>query len=149
MLATLLSSFSRGPVQAATTPQATVVVPCPGFAPISRPSSMIMACGDGSVVATDLSWSSWGASAAKASGKLAANDFMPDRALGHFQYFAARFTLTHLRRIDGHSRYLKLTVTYLHKRPYGGEPPWGKQSNTYFLGDHSAPHTRRNIPLSQ
>lgn len=137
LLVALSWSLSSVPAQARDVLPNAVVVPCPDYAPMERPFSMIIACGDGSVVAANLSWSSWGGPSAKADGNIAANDFKPDRALGHFEFFAAHFVVSDLRKVDGQMRYLKLTVTYLNKRPYGGEAPWGKWSNTYFLGERS------------
>lgn len=136
LLVALFWSFGA-PAEATVASRTAVVVPCPGYAPMERPFSMVIACGDGSVVATNLSWSSWGGSSAKASGKVAANNFKLDGAQGKFNYFAAHFALSDLRSVDGDMRYLKVTVTYSRKRPYGGEAPWGRRSNTYFLSERS------------
>lgn len=131
LFVTLVATACSGSEPAAT------VVSCPGMVPVARPSDMTMACGDGAVTAVNLTWSSWGGSEATAHGVVAANDFPPDRSLGHDQYFPATFTLGDLKKINGARRYLTLTVTYLGKRPYGGTAPWGDQSHRYFLGDGS------------
>jgi hypothetical protein len=112
-----------------------IVVSCPGAVATSRPTSFNIACGDGSVEAVDLSWTSWGPKSANAAGKVAANNCSGGCAKGTFHDFPARFVLSDLKLFNRSSRYLHLTITYTGNRPYGGSAPWGEESHTYFLGD--------------
>src|SRR6266446_6601458 len=61
----------------------TVVVNCQGR-PQVRPGDFTLACGDGNDYLTGLSWTSWTAGLASATGVQEENDCIPYCAAGHF-----------------------------------------------------------------
>jgi hypothetical protein len=138
LLVSLSSSFSSAPAQAAAISPTAVVVPCSDYVAMAWPLFMIIASGDGSVVATNLSWSSWVAPQPRPLGGLQPTT---SSRTEHSDSSGISSLLCPDRsaNVDGDMRYLKVTVTYLHKRPYGGEAPWGKRSNTYIDSERSLP----------
>ncbi len=61
----------------------TALPDCQGV-PHSRPASVIFACGDGGVYASNLRWNRWGEQFATGVGTLSKNDCTPNCAQGHF-----------------------------------------------------------------
>lgn len=76
--------------------------------PMSRPSSVIFACGDGGVYASSVHWINWGAGFATATATMHANDCTPNCAQGHFHTYAAYLAVTGRERCrDGEWAYSK------------------------------------------
>jgi hypothetical protein len=68
---------------------------CAGEAPPTvDPTSLPVACADGSAVLTHVVWSAWSASVATGRGTLELNDCTPDCAAGKFSPYAATVTLS-------------------------------------------------------
>ena len=98
----------------------TVLPDCVGV-PHSKPSEVILACGDGNVAAQKLKWRNWGQSSAHASGVLGMNDCTPDCARGHFHSYQASLTTSGEQRCpDGKIAYK--TVTYHVEDPNWPDP---------------------------
>ena len=56
----------------------------PATAPSVRPTTIMLACGDGNAYVDDLTWSSWTATGASATGAYTHNLCVPDCAAGRF-----------------------------------------------------------------
>jgi len=84
-----------------------------------KPHSIVIACGDGNVTATRLTYTSWGPKAAHGRGRIVANDCTPSCVSGHDHSYPMRFTLTRPRSTSAGRVFSRLAVTYLHKSPTG------------------------------
>ena len=120
-----------------TTSSAVATVPsmvsCPGVKPEVRPSWWDLACGDGSVAAQSVVWSSWTSTGAIGRGLVQAQNCVPDCASGTVDNFRATFVLND----RSGQRFLRLTVSFPGARPYEGASPWGDKTHTYWLVDSS------------
>lgn len=106
----------------------TVLPNCVGT-PQSKPSQVILACGDGNVYANKLNWKSWGQLYAHASGVLEMNDCTPDCARGRFHLYQASLTAYGEQRCpDGKIAYK--TVKY-----HVGDPKWPQHENRDYSFD--------------
>src|SRR5437762_13262759 len=72
---------------------ATVLTGCTHTAHV-RPSSIMIACGDGNFYITKLHWTRWAASIATATGIAHRNDCVPDCAGGRFHTFRVSVRLS-------------------------------------------------------
>jgi hypothetical protein len=93
------------PAAAATTPP--TIPDC--YSQVVAPREMVLACGDGNLSLEDLSWTSWGAATATASGNARANDCDPYCAAGTFRTYPVSVTATGLRTcLSGRRQYTHL-----------------------------------------
>jgi hypothetical protein len=92
---------------APTTPK---LAECNGTSLVVKPSSYMLACGDGGIFLKSLAWSSWTAGTAKASGSLMTNDCTPNCAAGTFIAAPATVTLTRPRTVQGSRVFTTITV---------------------------------------
>jgi hypothetical protein len=60
---------------------------------VVRPTSIVIACGDGNQYLTGVHWSSWATANAKGTGTLHYNDCTPNCAAGHFHTVRATVSL--------------------------------------------------------
>jgi hypothetical protein len=91
LIAVVLIAFSA--IAEADNGLPTMLPNCEGV-PANKPSEVVFACGDYSIVAQKLQWSSWGGYYARASGVLIVNDLdcSPDCAAGHFHSYKVSLT---------------------------------------------------------
>jgi hypothetical protein len=71
--------------------------------PAYKPSTLLIACGDGNVRVTHLRWASWSGTRATGSGTWEQNNCEPNCAQGRFIDYAVRLTLTQPIRGQGAS----------------------------------------------
>jgi hypothetical protein len=120
----------------------TVVVNCQGR-PQVRPGDFTLACGDGNDYLTGLSWTSWTAGLASATGVQEENDCIPYCAAGHFHGYPVDVVFwgsAALKSDPGTQRYTKVTLLYPGVRPntYDGRR-WVKGPSAVTVTLWSAP----------
>lgn len=99
---------------AAALPQ---VVDCAGGEPQTRPTELILACGDGGIRALDLAWETWDADHAVGSGRVGLNRCVPDCATGGRDYYPATFEATNAQTIEGSPYFTTLNITFTDASP--------------------------------
>ena len=83
-----------------------------------RPKSVTLTCGDGNVALTKLSWSSFGGSSAKATGKIEINGCEPDCAAGKTKSYPVKVVASKPRSCRrGLSVYVYVAVTFTGAKP--------------------------------
>jgi hypothetical protein len=107
--ACLAGSVSALPARKSAAPAA--VVDCLGK-PQIRPGTFTLACADGNSFLTGLSWTSWTAGHATATGIQKENDCRPDCAAGQFRAYPVHIELRGSATVHGQQRYTTITVTY-------------------------------------
>lgn len=95
---------------AATPAAAVMMIDCQASAVVT-PSSYVLACADGGISLQGLTWSSWDAATANASGQISINDCTPNCADGTFRSYPATASVTGLVPYGGGYRYTSLTVS--------------------------------------
>jgi hypothetical protein len=115
-------------VAVGTAGAATPVPSFTGCAPPAkvRPTSIVVACGDGNFYLTGLKWSHWTATDAAAAGTAHENDCTPYCAAGHFHTYRVA---VHLFRPE-HCKAGKLEFTRFAYRFVSGEPKVVARSET-------------------
>lgn len=88
-----------------------VALDCQGGVPSDRPSELVLACGDGTVRATSLSWSVWGAAGANGVGDLSVVACDPDCARGTPVRRQSHFALHDPTTVDGRNYFRTLVVS--------------------------------------
>jgi len=84
---------------------------------VSKPTSLVLACGDGNYLLASLRWNGWGGSAATATGIARANDCKPYCAAGHFHSYRMTATADRLTACGKARYYARLTIAYPGARP--------------------------------
>jgi hypothetical protein len=84
-----------------------------------KPARIVLACGDGNVVAEGLKWQTWETMSARGVGHLSQNDCTPDCADGVFHNFPARFELSETVPADGFTYFTRLAIRFSGKEPAG------------------------------
>lgn len=118
--ASLRVSAASAGQRAAGTTAVPVVVVCINKTQV-RPRSYILACADGQVYLSNLSWAAWGASSALASGTYTFNDCVPSCVGGQGRSFGVLAVLWDAQRWPGHAgvRYFtRLTIIFTGNRSY-------------------------------
>ncbi|HTX28064.1 MAG TPA: hypothetical protein VME19_13715 [Streptosporangiaceae bacterium] len=131
------SAATVAPQRAATTVSVPVVVNC-GMKTQTRPGTFTLACADGNVYLSALSWSAWGSSSALASGNYSFNDCTPNCLSGHGHTLPGLMVLWGAQALPGHSgvRYFtEMTVILTGNRSYtaGGKKYTEPQTQTVPL----------------
>jgi len=70
-------------------------------AKLVRPHSIVVACGDGNLYLTGITWRTWAAASAAGSATLHQNDCTPYCAAGHFHTYPATVSLSHPKPCKG------------------------------------------------
>jgi hypothetical protein len=91
----------------------TVVVDCFGHAQV-RPSSYLIACGDGNNGLVSLHWTQWGPTSAVAQGLDRLNDCQPYCAAGRFHSYPVTVRLDTARPRAGHPGQSYYSVLHVH-----------------------------------
>ena len=91
-----------------------------------KPTSIIVACGDGGFYLTGLRWTSWGV-AADANGVAHQNDCTPNCAAGHFHAYPVRIRLSALKTCHHRRELTKVAWRFTRSRPKG-VPAVGSQT---------------------
>ncbi|MEY2591016.1 MAG: hypothetical protein QOJ67_3000 [Acidimicrobiaceae bacterium] len=92
--------------------QSAKVLDCQGATPAVQPSELILACGDGSIRATELHWTAWSASGAQGSGTLVITNCSPNCAIGSRQQFPADFELMSPKAVVGTTFLTELQIRF-------------------------------------
>ncbi len=92
----------------------------PSAGPSVEPTSIVLACGDGNALLTDLRWSSWTATTAAATGDLTHNTCTPDCARGTFVSTPATVSLGYPVRTLAGVEFSTATYTYAVSTAPGG-----------------------------
>ncbi len=117
-----LASFrtpSSGAAVADHFSEQAVAIDCQGQ-PQVRPGNFTLACADGNDYLTRLSWTSWTAGRARATGVQEVNDCDPYCAAGHFHGYPVAVIFRGSASVPGQpgrERYTKVTVRYRGARP--------------------------------
>jgi hypothetical protein len=129
-----LGTSTTAPSSATTS---TTVAPTTTAAPVDvianctsatyEPATIILACGDGGVSATQISWSAWGATSATGTSIIKANLCNPDCAQGSTGSFPATITLSGVT--SGASGQIFSTLT----ASFSGASPNGNPTESYSL----------------
>ncbi|MGW2812242.1 hypothetical protein [Streptomyces sp. NPDC001415] len=91
----------------------TVVVDCSGHSQV-RPSSYLIACGDGNNGLVSLRWTQWGPTSAVGRGLDKVNDCVPYCAAGRFHSYPVTVRLDTARPEPGRQGRSHYTVLHLH-----------------------------------
>jgi hypothetical protein len=106
---------SAGSASRATT---TIGLPdCLGK-PRVKPTSVLLACGDGSFRVTKLAWTGWGQTFAAGRGTGFVNDCKPNCAAGHFHSYPVILLATGRQRCHGNPAYNSITYAFITQAPY-------------------------------
>lgn len=114
------SAASAGRQHAQAAASVPVVVNCSMKTQV-RPGSFTLACADGNAYVGSLSWTTWGASSALASGTSSFNDCTPNCLSGHSHTFPALVVLWGVQPLPGHAGvqyYTEMTIIYTGNRSY-------------------------------
>jgi formate-dependent nitrite reductase cytochrome c552 subunit len=84
-----------------------------------KPTSILLACGDGNARAVHLTWQQWGTRLANGRGDLTQNDCSPDCADGTFHTYPARFALSKTVPTAGQRYFTRVTVRFTDQGPSG------------------------------
>jgi hypothetical protein len=87
--------------------------------PLVRPTSMVVACGDGNFYFTKITWSSWNATGAAGSAIAHQNDCKPYCAAGHFHSYRVRLTLSQPRACKRRTVFDRVAWRFLGTKPAG------------------------------
>ncbi|HZQ16783.1 MAG TPA: hypothetical protein VFA82_08430 [Gaiellaceae bacterium] len=115
--AVMLAGAAAGTVAggARTLPSFT---PCPPVKPSVRPTTVVVACGDGNFFLGGLRWSRWTGRSAFATGTAHANDCNPYCAAGRFHTYPASLQLTRPRTCaHGRREFTRFTYRFLAAKP--------------------------------
>jgi hypothetical protein len=100
--------------------RSAILVDC-AHHPQTRPSSFLLACGDGNYALTSLRWSQWQPGSAHGTGSAVVNNCVPYCAAGRFHTYQVTVRLDNPQPWPGHSgqwHYTRLSVS-----PAGQTPP--------------------------
>jgi hypothetical protein len=89
-----------------------------------RPNSIVLACGDGGLFATGISYRVYGGRSAVATAELHAHSCIPNCAESRFHAFPGSITLVDVVRCGGTLYYARARYRFTGGAPYG-EPPSG------------------------
>jgi hypothetical protein len=93
---------------------------CFGAAPQIRPTSILVACGDGNFFLTGIKWSNWSTTSAAAVATGHQNDCKPFCAGGHFSLYRVAVGLSRPRTCrNGRSEFTRFTYRFLSRKPPG------------------------------
>jgi len=107
---------SPAPATSSAAPAADVtvcyspVIPCNASIMKSEPTTLLLS-GDGSIFASGVTWSGWGAATAQGTGTLRVNDCTPNCAAGKLSSYSATITVTGLKPFGGGQAYSSMTVS--------------------------------------
>lgn len=120
-LAAAICALATGSLATAATPRAHATTRvfvaaegCRGHA--YKPRKMVLACADANLYVTELSYSSYGAREAKASGRFHVNDCTPNCAGGRFHTYRGSVRLSDVVRCADGRRYFSRARYSFHAR---------------------------------
>lgn len=102
-----------------------------------RPRTIILACGDGGLWASNISYHSYGGSKAYATVQLHAHSCIPDCAQSAFHAFPATIVLADVVRCEGTLYYSRARYQFLGGAPYGG--PASASADIEPFGENGEP----------
>jgi eukaryotic-like serine/threonine-protein kinase len=95
--------------------------------PAYEPTTIILACADGGITATQISWTSWGATSATGTSVIQANLCNPNCAQGTMGSFPANITLSSVTSGSGGGLFSTLTAVFT------GASPTGSPTQTFSI----------------
>jgi hypothetical protein len=96
---------------------------CDGSSSV-QPTSVTLTCADAGVIAHDLTWQTWGAPTATASGTATVNTCDPDCASGSTEDFTVALTADRIEHCgDGSRRYTRVRYDWPQGSPYPADAP--------------------------
>jgi hypothetical protein len=106
------------PTAPAAQPVDTMLLTCDGKG-VVRPATLVTACGDGSSSLKGLSWASFTAATAVATGTESTNNCDPNCAQGRFLSYRATFTFSNPVHLEQGWYFRTVTTTYTGPTPNG------------------------------
>jgi hypothetical protein len=88
-------------------------------APLVRPASIVVACGDGNFYLTGLHWTSWSRTGAAGTATAHQNDCTPYCAAGRFHTYRAAVTLSKPRSCKGRVVFVDVGWRFVGPKPRG------------------------------
>jgi hypothetical protein len=85
----------------------------------AKPSTIVLACGDGNAKLINLTWSTWGSSDALGRGDYDWNDCVPTCVGGTFHASPAALTLRDVQTVRGAAYFSAVTVAFTGTSPFG------------------------------
>jgi hypothetical protein len=123
----LALGIGAGVAPAASAATKPVIVNCNGK-PVTKPAEITIACADGGVMITKITWKEWNANRARGTGTLAWNPCVPTCVASTEQTLPVRITLAGLASAPGQPDvFSEVLLTF----PKGG--PAGLNSGTYVI----------------
>jgi hypothetical protein len=93
---------------------------CFGTAPQIRPTSILVACGDGNFFLTRIRWSRWNAAGASGIATGHQNDCKPYCAAGHFHLYQVSVRLTRSETCrNGRREFTRFSYRFVSAKPPG------------------------------
>jgi hypothetical protein len=93
---------------------------CSAAAPQIRPTSILVACGDGNFFLTKIKWSKWNETSAAAIATGHQNDCKPSCADGHFSLYQVAVVLSRPRTCrNGRHEFTRFTFRFVSRKPPG------------------------------
>ncbi len=92
-----------------------------------KPTSIVLACGDGNTGTEDLVWTSWTQTDASATGEVWENNCIPDCADGTIEVYPASFSLSDVVTTTSGRVFSQMVAVYR------GPGPQGKSSDQFLL----------------
>ena len=104
-------------VQSVGRPDSPRVRDCAGLADRVMPSSLILACGDGSIHASISRWKTWYLNAATGRGRVLVDACQPDCASGRPVAYPATFTLSMPTTVGSRLFFTRLQIQFIGRSP--------------------------------
>ena len=111
---------------------------CTASQPVVRPSSIVVACGDGNFFLSDITWSRWTSTSAAGRGTGHQNDCKPYCAAGHFHTYAVSIRLSRPETCrHGRREFTRFTYRFVSRKPAG--VPRGETMHSPFYRGSGCP----------
>lgn len=92
-----------------------------------RPAEIVVTCGDGAVVATQIQWSAWSPAQASGTAVVEVNSCRPTCSSSEPRPYPGKLLLSHRVSTSSGPHFAQLVVTWT------GQAPFGQPTNTYPL----------------
>ena len=89
----------------------------PHPAPLVRPASLVVACGDGNFYFTGIHWTSWSRTTATGNATAHQNDCKPYCAAGHFHTYVVAITLSKPRACKDRTVFVHVGWRFVGTKP--------------------------------
>lgn len=113
-------SNSSNPSASLQPPPLPVALDCQGDTASVRPSTLILACGDGTISATDLTWSRWTSTSATGRGQLTIRQCSPSCAQGSVEKYSLNVVLSDAMSYAGKRYFTTMWLAFPATSPVAG-----------------------------